>query len=105
SVQPTSATQLVRVAGQRPSYHITGCGFCKASALLAGGRQSCSIPEQCRTSTQAKNPAISCILCQAVHGSPPHFSDHTTLVAQFIAVCSSSMLTETLGYAVSFSRP
>jgi hypothetical protein len=28
-----------------------------------------------------------------------------SLVAQFIAVCSSSILAETLGYAASFSSP
>src|SRR5437773_7764964 len=37
----------------------------------------------------------------------PHRRGHALLsqVAQFIAVCSSSILAETLGYAVSFSSP
>src|SRR5215831_11849648 len=38
------------------------------------------MPGQCSTSARAKNPAITCIVCQAVPRGPPHFSDHTTLV-------------------------
>jgi len=37
---------------------------------------------QCNKRTRAKNPAITCILCQAVPRGPLHFSDHTTLVGR-----------------------
>ena len=38
------------------------------------------MPTQCSKRPQAKNPAITSVVCQAVHRSPAHFSDPTTLV-------------------------
>src|SRR5215471_13102812 len=59
---------------------LTGCEFCKSSSLLEVRGQSCSMPTQCSKRPQAKNPAITSVVCQAVHRSPAHFSDPTTLV-------------------------